>query len=123
MMLFSIIIGFLVGNVALKNIFERQRPCWIDPSVPLLVHVPSDFSFPSGHSMASFAGATAIYLNHKTWGIPALVLAALIGFSRLYLFVHFPTDVLAGTLVGILSALAVRKIFVKKNFCCNYLKI
>lgn len=103
-MLLAIFLGFLVSNVALKNIFLRQRPCWIDPSVPLLIDVPRDYSFPSGHATASFAGAMGIYLNRRGWGIGALVLAAVIAFSRLYLFVHFPSDVLVGTLIGIGSA-------------------
>lgn len=106
MMLVAIFIGFLISNVALKNLIERSRPCWLDTSIPLLVPVPHDFSFPSGHSTASFAGAYAIYLNHKKAGIAALVLASLIAFSRMYLFVHFPTDVVIGILVGLFSAWA-----------------
>lgn len=100
-MLLSLLIGFLIGNVWMKNLFERQRPCWIDPSVDLLIHNPKDFSFPSGHSLASFEGAMSIYLYHKRWGILALILAALIAVSRLYLFVHFPSDVLVGSVLGI----------------------
>ena len=53
-MLISIAAGFLLGNVLLKNMAARQRPCWLDPSVELLVRVPKDFSFPSGHSLVSF---------------------------------------------------------------------
>lgn len=99
-MLISIAAGFLLGNVLLKNIAARQRPCWLDPSVKLLVRVPGDFSFPSGHSLVSFEGAVCIFLFNRKWGIPALMLAVLIAFSRLYLFVHFPTDVLAGIVMG-----------------------
>lgn len=61
-MLISIAAGFLLGNVMLKNIAARQRPCWLDPSVELLVPVPKDFSFPSGHSLVSFEGAVCIFL-------------------------------------------------------------
>ena len=95
-MLISIAAGFLLGNVMLKNIAARQRPCWLDPSVELLVAVPKDFSFPSGHS-----------LFNRKWGIPALMLAVLTAFSRLYLFVHFPTDVLAGIVMGTVIAWSV----------------
>ena len=106
-MLISIAAGFLLGNVMLKNIAARQRPCWLDPSVELLVPVPKDFSFPSGHSLVSFEGAVCIFLFNRKWGIPALMLAVLIAFSRLYLFVHFPTDVLAGIIMGTVIAWSV----------------
>lgn len=96
----SLAIGFLLGNCLLKNLAARSRPCWIDEGIRLLVAVPKDFSFPSGHTMAGFESAISILFYHKKWGAAALVLAALIGFSRLYLFVHFPTDVLAGAIMG-----------------------
>lgn len=66
-MLISIGIGFLLGNVALKNMVARQRPCWLDPSVGLLVQVPRDFSFPSGHSMVGFEGAVSIFMFNRKW--------------------------------------------------------
>ena len=100
----SMAVGFLIGNVALKNLFARQRPCWVDSGVALLVARPSDFSFPSGHSMVSFEGAVSIWLYNRKGGSLALGLAALIACSRLYLFVHFPTDVLAGSILGALTA-------------------
>ena len=73
----------------------------------LLGPVPKDFSFPSGHSLVSFEGAVCIFLFNRKWGIPALMLAVLTAFSRLYLFVHFPTDVLAGIVMGIVIAWSV----------------
>ena len=79
----------------------RCRPCWLEPEVQMLVKIPHDFSFPSGHSNASFAVATAIFSRNKKLGIPALILAAAIAISRLYVFVHWPTDVLVGTIIGI----------------------
>lgn len=112
-MLLSIFIGFLLGNVFLKNLVERQRPCWIDPAVQLLVASPRDFSFPSGHSLVSFEGAVSILLYHKKWGIGALVLAFLIAVSRLYLFVHFPSDVIVGSLMGVVIAWAVHRLVQK----------
>lgn len=108
-MLISLAAGFILGNLILKNAVARQRPCWLDPMVALLIESPSDYSFPSGHSLASFEGAVSILLYHKKWGIAAVVLAALIACSRLYLFVHFPTDVLAGSLLGILIAVIVHR--------------
>ena len=106
-MLISIAAGFLLGNVLLKNMAARQRPCWLDPSVELLVRVPKDFSFPSGHSRVSFEGAVCIFLFNRKWGIPALMLAVLIAFSRLYLFVHFPRDGVAGSVMGTVIAWSV----------------
>ena len=107
--LISLAAGFLIGNLVIKNLAARQRPCWLDSAIPLLIESPGDYSFPSGHSLASFEGAVSILLYHKKWGLAAVVLAALIAFSRLYLFVHFPTDVLAGTLLGILIAVLVHR--------------
>lgn len=98
--LIALLFSLLVCNLALKNLVARQRPCWIRPDIPLLITNPSDFSFPSGHSQASFAAATAIFQNHKKLGIGAFVLAGLIAFSRLYLYVHFPTDVFVGAIIG-----------------------
>lgn len=91
--------------LVLKNTVQRSRPCWIDPTIQMLVRVPKDYSFPSGHSAASFSAAVSIFLYKKKWGTAAIVLAALIAISRMYLFVHFPTDVLVGTLIGIAMAL------------------
>ena len=97
----SLILTVIICNVILKPSIMRCRPCWLEPDVQMLVSIPKDFSFPSGHSNASFAVATAIFTRNKKLGIPALVLAALIAISRLYVFVHWPTDVLVGSLIGI----------------------
>ncbi len=89
-------------NLVLKPFVARVRPCDINTAVGLLVPRPDDFSFPSGHTGASFAAAFALYFSKSRLYLPAFILAALIGFSRLYLYVHYPTDVLAGTLLGVL---------------------
>ena len=70
----------------------------------LLVKAPTDFAFPSGHTQASFAAASSICMWKRKWGIPALILAALVAFSRMYLYVHYPTDVLGGMAYGLLYA-------------------
>ncbi|MEG2773857.1 MAG: phosphatase PAP2 family protein [Acetivibrio sp.] len=108
--LLSLFTSVVFGNMVLKNLVERPRPCWVDTSVKLLIHNPRDYSFPSGHTFSSFAAAFAVFLCHKKIGAAALVLAALIGFSRLYLFVHYPTDVLSGMMLGILSAFVIFKL-------------
>ena len=103
-MVTSLALCLLVGNLTLKPLVARPRPFHIRPDFPLLIAPPGEFSFPSGHTMSSFAGAGSLFLFDKRWGIPALVLAAAIGFSRMYLYVHFPTDVLAGGFLGLLAA-------------------
>jgi undecaprenyl-diphosphatase len=85
-------------------VFARIRPCDINTAISLLISRPLDYSFPSGHTMSSFAAAMVLFLTNKKIGIPALILAAFISLSRLYLYVHFPTDVLAGAVLGILFA-------------------
>ena len=97
----SLIMAVIICNVILKPWIMRCRPCWLEPEVQLLVKIPHDYSFPSGHSNASFAVATSIFMRNKKLVIPAIVLAALIAISRLYVFVHWPTDVLVGTIIGI----------------------
>lgn len=93
----------LVCNVTLKPLVGRIRPYDL-LGFPILVPPLADFSFPSGHTSSSFAAATAIYAMNRKWGIAAYVFAALMGISRLYLGVHFPTDVLAGAAIGFLMA-------------------
>ena len=93
--------GFLIGNLLLKNLIARQRPCWIYSDFSMLIAVPTDYSFPSGHTMHSFIAATVLMHYDRRLGIPALVMAVLVGFSRLYLYVHYPTDVLAGAVLGV----------------------
>ena len=110
----AMLLTFILGNLILKNMIHRDRPCWIDPSITLLVKLPSDFSFPSGHSMNGFTASVSILLCDKKLGIPAVILAAAIAFSRLYNFVHFPTDVIAGIVIGIVSALFVNYLFQRK---------
>lgn len=103
----ALLFSLLVINIFLKNTVMRARPCWIDDTIPLLVKNPKDYSFPSGHSSASFASAVSIvqYAKYRKQGIAAVVLAALIAVSRMYVFVHFPTDVFVGTILGIIEAI------------------
>ena len=104
-MLIAISLGFVLGNLTLKPLIMRQRPCWID-GVKLLIENPHDYSFPSGHSLACFEAAMPIFMClSKKWGIVAISVALLVAFSRVYLYVHFPTDIIAGSLLGILFAI------------------
>ncbi len=109
-MMGAMLLSFLLGNLLLKNLIARPRPFMVDTSVTLLIPKPGEYSFPSGHTLNSVTAATVIFLYFKKAGIGAYVLAALIAFSRLYLFVHYPTDILGGILLGIIDALIVYKI-------------
>lgn len=107
MALLALSIGFLITNLALKNLVARIRPYETVEGLKLLIARQSDFSFPSGHACASFAAASVYFRKlPQKWGISAVVLAALIAFSRLYVGVHYPTDVLAGAVIGIWAAWA-----------------
>ncbi len=94
----------LLGEGLLKHVFLRERPCVQQPIADLLLSIPTTYSFPSGHSASSFTAATALLFYHRRAGIAACILAALIAFSRLYCYVHFPTDVLAGIALGVCVA-------------------
>ncbi len=111
--LFAMALCYLIVNVTLKPLIARIRPYELSDSVKLLVPMLQDYSFPSGHSASSFAAAVAIFLNRRAVGIAALCLASLIAFSRLYLYVHYPSDVLAGILIG--TACAIIAVRLQKN--------
>jgi undecaprenyl-diphosphatase len=101
----ALLAGLVLCNLTLKPLCQRPRPYDYQLDVfgrliPLLIERQHDFAFPSGHTIASFEAAGVIWLNHKKWGIAALTLACLIAFSRLYLYVHYPTDVLFSVVLG-----------------------
>lgn len=102
----ALLMDLVLCNLILKNLVARVRPYDVNTAITILIKKPLDFSFPSGHTAASFAAMTALFLAKmkKAW-IAALVLAVLIAFSRLYFYVHYPTDVLGGAVVGILSGI------------------
>ncbi len=122
LILVSIAFVSLMFTLLVKNIVARERP-YSALDIPLafdayLAGIPQHdtFSFPSGHAVCSFVSATCIFLKHKYIGILSYILALLISFSRLYMYVHFPSDVFFGAVFGILSALAV-------NWCEKKLSI
>lgn len=105
-MLLALGVGYAVGNVWLKELVMRPRPFVTHTDLTPLLDPGDRWSFPSGHALSSFAAATALFFFHKKTGLLAYLLAACITFSRLYASVHYPTDVLAGAVLGILCGLA-----------------
>ena len=118
----ALIFSLIICNITIKPIIARVRPYDLREGIELIIARPTDFSFPSGHTSISFAGAIPMLMYNKKIGIPALILAIIIAFSRLYLYVHFPTDVLGGMIVGSLCGVLgyftskfIYKRFIKKE--------
>lgn len=99
----ALLFGLLCGEGVLKNLVCRPRPFLQSPDFTPLIEPPNSYSFPSGHTLSSFAAATALFCSFRRAGIGAYGIAALIALSRLYLCVHFPSDVLAGLVLGVLA--------------------
>ncbi len=93
--------------VALKGLFERARPSLIDTTLNPLVAIPESAAMPSGHATTAFAAAVAIALIHPRLRVPLITLATLVAVSRVYLGVHFPSDVVVGAALGTVIALGV----------------
>lgn len=108
----------LFGELILKHIVCRPRPFVVNSAIDIIIKAPSGFSFPSSHTATCFAMATAIYLFHKRLGIIAYIYASLVAFSRMYLYVHYPSDIFGGVILGIccgIGATALVKLICKKT--------
>ena len=111
----SLLSEFLLVNVLIKQIVARPRPYVVNEALAVLGTVPTDYSFPSGHTASAFAVASVMLLcMPRRYGIPAVVIAAIVALSRLYNVAHYPTDVLAGMLIGsAVGVLAVKLVYVR----------
>lgn len=105
----------VIGNLTLKPLVARVRPYEFVEGIELLISTPTDFSFPSGHTMSSVVSASILTMADKRFGYATIPLATLIAFSRLYLYVHFLTDVLGGVVIGAVISIAIYYIFYKKK--------
>ena len=108
--LVALIVTAIIGEGILKNLIQRLRPFNEVPTMQLLISKPLSYSFPSGHTASAFAAAFIISNKIKKLVIPAYVLAATIAFSRMYLFVHYPSDIIGGVLLGTICAIVVLSI-------------
>ncbi|MBQ2803060.1 MAG: phosphatase PAP2 family protein [Lachnospiraceae bacterium] len=118
----AMLLTLILGEQLLKNLVARKRPCVVDTSVELLIPRPRSYSFPSGHTANSFAPAVSLFLFYRKPGMIALLIAAVIAFSRMYLFVHYPTDILGGILLGTMDAMIVYFCFREKKTETSKLK-
>lgn len=114
MALGALILSTLLGEGIIKHIFHRMRPSDVIPAANLLISKPLSYSFPSGHTASSFAAAGVLAKYFKKYTLELYCLASLIAFSRLYLYVHYPTDILAGIILGLLCSRITIYLFNKK---------
>lgn len=114
-MLISMAVAAVISNLILKNILARPRPFLAIDELTLIISPLNSFSFPSGHACSSFAAATALALTFRGKGALAFIPAAMISFSRIYVGIHYPSDVLCGALIGVLVAWCIYRLTEKKN--------
>ena len=106
-MLAALLLSTIISQVIIKSIVKRKRPCQTYSDIKMLIAIPSDYSFPSGHTASSFACATTICFLFPKTGSLFILFAFLISFSRLFLFVHYLSDVICGIILGILVGILV----------------
>ena len=101
----ALILDLMVVNMVIKPLVARIRPYDFDSAIRIIIAPPGDFSFPSGHTAVAFAAAASLGSLCKKARVPAFAFASLMGLSRIYLMVHYPSDVLAGAVLGSLCGL------------------
>lgn len=118
MVLGALALGSILGEGIIKNIVQRDRPFISMEGIDMLIKAPTSYSFPSGHTTSSFAAAGVIAINFKNKSVYVFTLAVLIAISRIYLGVHFPTDIISGIVLGLscayVSVFIIERIYNKK---------
>ena len=109
----ALVINVILCNFIIKPLIARPRPYDLYEQIICIVKPQWDYSFPSGHTWSGISSALIILMDNRRRGIAAMIMAVVIAFSRLYLYVHFPSDVLAGAVFGVLMALLTEKIVEK----------
>lgn len=102
----ALVATVIISEFIIKPLFLRERPYMLNPDFVLLIPEPSGTSFPSSHTSTSFASALQFFGINRKAGIAAMIFAAVVAFTRLYLYVHFPTDILGGIILGIIMGFA-----------------
>lgn len=111
----ALTVSLFVGVLGIKNLVQRPRPFEVNPALVPQIPKPTDFSFPSGHTLTAFVSALVILSFDRRVGAAALVLAVLIALSRMYLYVHFPTDILGGIFLALVIFAVLCPFFVEKR--------
>lgn len=111
----GLIMCLVIGNLTLKPLIARMRPFELVENIELLISAPTDYSFPSGHTLSSVTAASILAMINKKFGLFAIPLAVLIAFSRLYLYVHFPSDIVGAIVLSAVISTVVYFIFFKKK--------
>ena len=114
--LIALVITTIIGEGIIKNIVKRKRPFYGDDDEELLISRPITYSFPSGHTASSFAVATVFIKTDNAASLEIILLACLIAFSRIYLGVHYPSDVIGGGIIGTLCGLITVMLFMSKFY-------
>lgn len=113
--LIALLFSAILGEGILKHLVQRSRPFTHVSAVKLLIAEPLSFSFPSGHAASSFAAAGVLAKYFKDYALEFFSMASIIAFSRLYLYVHYPTDVAAGIVLGLICSKAALYLYNKLN--------
>ncbi|WP_241393121.1 phosphatase PAP2 family protein [Clostridium acetobutylicum] len=115
--LLSLVISLIVGEGIIKHCVKRLRPFRTNSNINILITKPLSYSFPSGHTFSSFAAANMLYLYFNGFAIIFFILASLIAISRIYLCVHYTTDIIAGFVLGLLCS---KLLFILINYVSIY---
>ncbi|MGL5245852.1 MAG: phosphatase PAP2 family protein, partial [Sarcina sp.] len=99
----ALILNTILGEGLIKHIVQRPRPFNTLSGLDIIIRKPMGYSFPSGHTSSAFAAVFMLSYYFKKYRLPLMALAILTGFSRIYLLVHYPSDVLCGVLLGLIS--------------------